>query len=459
MYNKKIKGLNGMAKLQSGTNDLETLFPEIAAEWDYEGNKGLKDGNGEDISTPNKVLVNSNHKVSWQCKNGHPSWQSIIYNRTKGGHGCPYCAKVLALEGETDLQTTHPNIAAEWDYEENGSLTPTNVLAGSSRKVGWKCINGHKWKAIINSRTKMNGNGCPRCGKLLPKEDETLQALYPLLAEQWHSNKNGNLTPNDVSCGSQKQVWWILPYNDPITGKHFDFEWQSMIRTRVYSLRRNSINQGCPFIANHQLWTGFNDLATRHPWLVEQWHPNKNGDLTPDKVIDGSKKKVWWLYTYTDKNGDNISIEWKSRVSDRISGSQIPFSSKGEQEIRKVLTRSHIKFKEQNTFEDRFFASEKYPLKDDFALFDKNRQVVATIEYNGVQHYEPIDFAGKGEKWAKEQLEITRKRDKVKSDYLKANNIIQLIIPYWEFNKINDAVNDLILQLSEKENLFQDRQL
>jgi hypothetical protein len=58
-------------------------------------------------------------------------------------------------------------------------------------------------------------------------------------------------------------------------------------------------------------------------------------------------------------------------------------------------------------------------LKDDFALFDKNGQVVATIEYNGVQHYEPINFAGKGEKWAKEQLEIARKRDKVKSDYLK----------------------------------------
>jgi hypothetical protein len=31
------------------------------------------------------------------------------------------------------------------------------------------------------------------------------------------------------------------------------------------------------------------------PHLVKEWHPTKNGDLTPDDFTHGSNKKVWWL--------------------------------------------------------------------------------------------------------------------------------------------------------------------
>ena len=34
-----------------------------------------------------------------------------------------------------------------------------------------------------------------------------------------------------------------------------------------------------------------------YPQLVKEWHPTKNGELTPDDITHGSGKKVWWLCT------------------------------------------------------------------------------------------------------------------------------------------------------------------
>ena len=63
-----------------------------------------------------------------------------------------------------------------------------------------------------------------------------LATLYPELAKEWHPTKNGVLTPNNIACGSNKKVWWLLLYDDPETGKHFDFEWEASIGNRIKSI-------------------------------------------------------------------------------------------------------------------------------------------------------------------------------------------------------------------------------
>ena len=59
-------------------------------------------------------------------------------------------------------------------------------------------------------------------------------------------------------------------------------------------------NNGCPYLANKALWPGFNDLQTKYPEIAMQWHPTKNGDLTPDRVLAGSHSRAWWLLPYDD---------------------------------------------------------------------------------------------------------------------------------------------------------------
>lgn len=64
------------------------------------------------------------------------------------------------ITGVNDLATTHPDLVKEWDYEKN-DLKPTDVTAGSAKKVWWKCQNGHSWQASVVNRAK--GTGCPFC--------------------------------------------------------------------------------------------------------------------------------------------------------------------------------------------------------------------------------------------------------------------------------------------------------
>ena len=135
-----------------GKTDLETLRPDLVAEWDFENNIDL---------LPNNFTVSSGRKVWWKCKNCGQHWQASVANRVKGS-GCPYDTGRLAILGKTDLTTQYPNLAAEWDYEKNGEFGPENFSAKSKKKKWWKCKNcGRSWYATIRNRT--NGSRCPHC--------------------------------------------------------------------------------------------------------------------------------------------------------------------------------------------------------------------------------------------------------------------------------------------------------
>ena len=141
-------------RVLKGYNDLQTINSSLSNEWNYEKNNGL---------TPKNFLPNSNKKVWWKCSEGH-EWEATINNRNKG-NSCPFCTGKKALDGFNDLQTTNKFLVEEWNYKKNGELLPSNVTAGSGKKVWWKCRNcGHEWAAIIHNRSR--GKGCPKCARL-----------------------------------------------------------------------------------------------------------------------------------------------------------------------------------------------------------------------------------------------------------------------------------------------------
>ena len=142
---------------------------------------------------------------------------------------------------------------------------------------------------------------------------------YPELAAQWHPTKNGDVTPDVINVKSKKKYWWLMSYDDPETGKHYEFEWQDTVANRVRGA-------GCPFLAKRAVWPGFNDLATKYPELAAQWHPTKNGDLTPQAIACGSNKKVWWCMPYDDpETGKHFDFEWQSVIQDRVKGAGCPY--------------------------------------------------------------------------------------------------------------------------------------
>lgn len=130
----------------------------------------------------------------------------------------------------------------------------------------------------------------------------SLGVKYPELAIQWHPTKNGTLSPESFSPGSHEKIWWACP----ICGN----EWEATIKDRVYGGR-------CPVCVGKKVNPGVNDIATTHPELVKEWHPTKNGTLTPSVVSRGKHTTVWWI---CEKGHD-----WEETVAARIRGRGCPY--------------------------------------------------------------------------------------------------------------------------------------
>lgn len=129
---------------------------------------------------------------------------------------------------------------------------------------------------------------------------------------------------------------------------------------------------------------------------------------------------------------------WNARPYNILSGKGCPMcrESVGEKYIRKWLDLHFINFVYQKTFDD---CKDINVLPFDFYLPEYN----ICIEYNGQQHYEAIDFAGRGKKWAEEKLTLTQYHDMLKYDYCAKNNIRLIIIPYWA--DVNVELNKFLL--------------
>lgn len=405
----------------SGYNDLATLNPRLASEWHPTKNVGHVDKNGRDISSPDKVGIGSVQRFWWMGSCGH-EWKTSLADRVNGNN-CPYCSNKIVLQGYNDLATTNPLLASEWHPTLNGELKPTDVTSGSGQKVWWHGKCGHEWNATVDSRNR--GCECPYCSnqKVLVGYND-LATINPQLAAEWNYLKNGKLKPTDVLVNSNKKVWWKC------SNGH---EWQASIPNR------NRLHRGCPYCSNQRVLPGYNDLATTHTYLLDEWDCEKN-NVKPTQLTAGSEKYVWWKC----KNGHS----WKATVCSRKKGHGCPIcnESYGEKSVRQVLLKNNTMFNEQNSFCDRR-SSFGGILKDDFAILHNNC-VIATIEYHGQQHYEVVDFSGHNPDRAKKNFEKIQIRDNEKTMYLKNHNIPQLIIPYWEFNNVEQIVTDFLKKLN-----------
>ena len=219
-------------KVLKGYNDLQTINPNLAKEWNYEKNGNLK---------PENFTASSGQKVWWKCYEGH-EWQATIANRNNG-RNCPHCSGQIVSEGYNDLRTINPNLAKEWNYEKNGILKPECFTANSGQKVWWRCSKGHEWQAAIGDRSQ--GHTCPYCaGKKVLKGYNDLQTVSPALADEWNYEKNKGLTPTDVMPYSNIKVWWKCRKGH---------EWRAAINNR-------NIGNGCPF-CNAERKTSFPEYA------------------------------------------------------------------------------------------------------------------------------------------------------------------------------------------------------
>lgn len=121
-----------------------------------------------------------------------------------------------------------------------------------------------------------------------------------------------------ITCNHHKKVWWLYPYDDPVLG-HFDFEWEAAPNTRM-------TEPGCPFLEGNGVWPGYNDLLSRYPLVASQFHPTRNGTVSPTEISFASNKTYWWYLPYDDPVLGHFDFEWEAKVNNRtLLGENCPF--------------------------------------------------------------------------------------------------------------------------------------
>lgn len=216
-------------RIEPGFNDLATRYPEFAAEafgWD-----------------PTKVSPGTHKVLDWKCKEGHV-FRVSPNQRTSRTSNCPTCANLIIEVGFNDLATTHPELALQafgWD--------PRTIGAGSSRRLAWRCQEGHVWDSTPVNRS-WNQTGCPICvNQLLLKGYNDLLTLFPeiaLEADGWD--------PSEVMAGAKKTMPWRCPAGH---------KYRSLVQNRTLNgtgcakCAKSGFNQsdkGYLYFLRHDLW-------------------------------------------------------------------------------------------------------------------------------------------------------------------------------------------------------------
>ena len=178
---------------------------DILSEWDIEKN-GIN---------PSIVLANSKTKYHWVCQKCNNTKLVSPYNRRREKIKCVVCrSKEYIPKGileKNSFASMYPEISKEWHPTKNGMLLPEQMHPYAKKKVFWLC-SICKQEHVDTLAHKSAGRGCPICSnKQICVGYNDLATTHPQLVSEWSKN-NVNLTPQDVTYGSGKKVWWTCPF-------------------------------------------------------------------------------------------------------------------------------------------------------------------------------------------------------------------------------------------------------
>ena len=345
---------NRKTKIQ-GKKHLSVTHPELVEEWLESVDEPL---------SPSEVTANSNKRIKWKCKKCGGIYVAYISNRTAKGSACPYCAGQKVLTGVNDLLSVNPQLASEWS--DKNDCSPSDFLPHSHRKVFWKCAAGHTdYLATIKSRSY--GQGCPICAR----ESQTsfpeqavfffIKKVFPDAENRYKyedkieidiyipSTKTGieyngyyahkNRKEQDMRKRATLEMKGVKLYviqeyrskdergrADFYISANYDFdELGNLIDGVLNILGANKIhvNVSEHAIEIREQYLSIrkqNSIATKMPFLLEEWDYSRNGNINPDFVSIGSHQKYYWKCKKCGKS-------YCSVVKSRAQGTGCPYCS------------------------------------------------------------------------------------------------------------------------------------
>lgn len=136
-------------------------------------------------------------------------------------------------------------------------------------------------------------------------------------------------------------------------------------------------------------------------------------------------------------NGHEFDLEWCRFYE----GSRCKYCSSSSPEIltHEILRRNNIIFDTEYVFKNMINPKTGYHLRVDVVIFNDG-DIYKAIEINGKHHYQPVDYYCHNKADALNHYNEVVYRDKIKMDFLEDKDIDCIVIPYWDFNNIEQIL-------------------
>ena len=282
-------------KLKAGENDLETINPLLAAQWDYERNYP---------KTPKEVFPREGKKYWWICPVCGESYPALVCNRA-AGKSHDKCSK---------KGTSFPEQAIYYYVKE---CFPDTISRDTS--FGFEL---DIYVPSIKVAIEYDGVKYHKGEKSFIKDN----------------NKDGLCEKNDIKLfrfrdpvlpSTQSAVRITCPDNREFLGDGI-----SLLLSRIAPDNRKYINPQNDYYVifnNTLLNQKEKSIIITHPEIAAEWHPTKNLPLSPEKVTSGMKIDVWWLCL---KCGN----EYQAKMYSRKAGRGCPECGKKTRAKKRSLT-------------------------------------------------------------------------------------------------------------------------
>lgn len=331
------------------------------------------------------------------------------------GCGCKKCSTE-----KNSLEKTLTNdefIAKAKDIHGDKYLYDKTVYKGRRKKVTITCPIHGDFEQLAGNH--LEGNGCKKCAinDIVSKNsvpfEEFIERAYERHGPKYLYYKN---TYKD--CKNKITI---------VCQEHGKFQQQA---------QAHLLGQGCPYCAKQN-----NILYLPQKKSTEQF-------IEEAKQIHGDK----YDYSKVEYDGNDKDVviickkhgEFKQKPFNHLHGTGCPRCKRSilEEKTANVLNDMFI------TYNDHVNKATFHWLKNqhlDFYLPEYN----VAIECQGIQHFEPIDYAGKGKKWAARKLYTTKELDKIKFKRCKDNFVNLEYINYND--NVEKRINEIIDKYKNKE--------
>jgi len=365
------------------------------------------------LLTEKSEELRANSKLLLRCKCGNEfiTTFSRFTNKNKPKRQCNKCS-------QESKKNTYEKVK---EFIENNSkcvlLNPHKPRITSKEDLLLKCECGAEFKTTFNQFKSGNKRRCNKCNHSYVLSYEEVK----LYIEQ---ESKGNCELINTSIRGWRDKFYLKCLCGNIFKSSLDSIYRhkkfrcngcfhryraSLARLTEFELNKLLQDNGCSLVSDYSSYVNNSSIIDIRCSCGEVFSTN--------------------VKTFSDK------LKPKTKC-DRCTGN----ISRGEQLVEEYLKSNNMIFKRQYTFSD---CKNKNVLPFDFAVFNSLGDLLCLIEYDGQQHFEPIDHWG-GEVGFK----YRKINDRIKEVYCKERNIPLIRVPYYE-KQIDDYLNNKMKEVCE----------